>query len=77
MARTTKTDPAQPPARGALAPAPATGSSSRVGSKRVAHRKYRMHVRGDIPSDLSGRVSAAHASAIHGRPKAERDTERT
>ena len=70
-ARMKKTEAPQPPAPGAHAPGPAAASSRHVGSTGVMQRKYRVRVRGDIPDDLSVRVSAAHASAIHGRPKAE------
>ena len=40
---------------------------TRVGTRG---RSYRVRVRGAVPSDLKGRVSAAHASAIQGSPKA-------
>lgn len=71
--------PEQDPRDGSTKPVPPEpeghelirGSSGRVGAKRVVHRKYRVRVRGAIPSDLSGRVNAAHATAIQRRPPAE------
>ena len=73
MAPMTKPDASQPPARSVDDPGLAADSSRRDRLRRVMHRRYRISVRGSVPSDIRTRVSAAHVSAIHGRPEADRE----
>ena len=73
MAPMTKPDASQPPARSAGNPGLAADSSRQTRLRRVVRRKYHMHVRGTVPSDIRTRVSAIHVSAIHGRANTDRE----